>query len=66
MKKTHDQLLADAVRAHKEYEQGVAKLKAKRAQAFREAFLGPVSGREIATATGLSESYVGRVAKGER
>lgn len=66
MNANHDELLADAVRAHKEYEQGVAELKAKRAQAFRAAFLGPVSGREIAAATGLSESYVGRIAKGER
>lgn len=66
MSTNHDELLANAVQAHKEYEQGVAELKAKRAQAFRAAFLGPVSGREIATATGLSESYVGRIAKGER
>lgn len=66
MNTNHDELLANAVQAHEDYEQGVAELKAKRAQAFRTAFLGPVSGREIAAATGLSESYVGRIAKGER
>lgn len=66
MKTNHDQLLADAVRAHMEYEQGVARLKEQRARAFRAAFNGPVKGREIAEATGLSESYVGRIAKGER
>jgi len=66
MSETHDRLLAEAVQAHEEYERGVAELKSKRAQAFRAAFLGPVSGREIAAATGLSESYVGRIAKGER
>ena len=62
----HDELLAAAVEAHRDYERGVARLKVARARAFRTAFLGPVTGREIAEATGLSESYVGRIAKGER
>ena len=55
---TKDELLAAAVQAQKDYEQGKAELAARRAKAFKEAFLGPVSGREIAEATGLSESYV--------
>lgn len=62
----HDELLSAAIDAHRKYEAGVAELKAARARAFRAAFIGPVTGREIAEATGLSESYVGRIAKGER
>ena len=45
---TKDELLAAAVQAQKDYEQGKAELAARRAKAFKEAFLGPVSGREIA------------------
>lgn len=62
----HDELLAAAVEAHREYVHETARLRDVRARAFRAAFLGPVTGREIAEATGLSESYVGRIAKGER
>ena len=62
----HDELLAAAVEAHREYAKETARLREARARAFQAAFFGPVTGREIAEATGLSESYVGRVAKGER
>ena len=64
--RTKDELLAAAIEAQQQYERGVEKLRENRARAFRAAFVGPVTGREIAEATGLSESYVGRIAKGER
>ncbi|HAT1156499.1 TPA: hypothetical protein NJV00_000851 [Corynebacterium striatum] len=57
---THDELLEAAVAAHRELEQA----KELRKSAFLKALRGPVKGREIAEATGLSESQVGRIARG--
>ena len=56
----HDELLALAVEAQKALEDA----KVARKDAFLRAIRGPVKGREIADATGLSESQVGRIARG--
>lgn len=61
-----DDLLADAVRAHREYEEGVERLKNARRVAFRRALTGPVKATEIAGAIGLSSGQVGRIARGDR
>lgn len=57
---SHDELLEAAVAAHHELE----KAKELRKSAFLRAIRGPVKGREIAEATGLSESQVSRIARG--
>lgn len=66
MSKSHDELLEDAVAAQWRYEMLVEQAKKERSKAFRNAILGPVTGREIAKATGISESHVSRIARGER
>ena len=63
---THDELLKAAVAAHREYLETLEAARNKRENAFRNAIRGPVTGREIAKATGLSESHVSRISKGER
>lgn len=62
----HDELLEAAVAAQWRYEMLVEQARSERAKAFRDAILGPVKGREIAEQTGLSESHVSRIARGER
>lgn len=66
MSETHDQLLDTAISAHEELIQATELLKVQRQQAFRRAIAGPVTAREIANKLGISESYVGKIAKGLR
>lgn len=65
MEKTHDQLLADAVRAHEEFVITVEEARMRRQVAFRAATTSTVTGREIAEATGLSESTVSAIKAGK-
>lgn len=65
MKTNHDQLLADAVRAHKEFVAAVEEARLRRQIAFRTATTNTVTGREIAEATGLSESTVSAIKAGK-
>ena len=63
---SHDELLEAAVAAQYRYEMLVAQARNERQEAFKAALRGTVTGREIAKATGLSESHVSRISKGER
>ena len=60
----HDELLEEAVAAQWRYEMLVEKAKPERSEAFRRALAGTVTGREIAKATGLSESTVSAIKAG--
>lgn len=66
MTSPHDELLQAAVAAQQRYETLVAQAKAERREAFHHALRGPVKAREIAEAVGLSESMIGKIARGER
>ena len=63
---SHDELLQAAIAAHYDYLQTLESARSKREEAFMRAIRGPVSGREIAAGTGLSESQVSRISKGKR
>ena len=65
MTSPHDELLEAAVAAQWRYEMVVAQAKAERTEAFRAAFRGPVSAREIAKHVGMSDTQVKRIARGE-
>ena len=60
----HDELLEEAVAAQWRYEMSIEKAKEERAKAFRRVLAGPVTGREIAKATGISESTVSAIKAG--
>lgn len=60
----HDELLEEAVAAQWRYEMLVEKAKNERTQVFRRVLAGPVTGREIAKSTGLSESTVSAIKAG--
>lgn len=60
----HDELLEAAVAAQWRYEMLVEKAKRERSEAFRRALASTVTGREIAKATGLSESTVSAIKAG--
>ena len=64
--KSHDELLEAAIAAHRDYLKTLEDARSKREKAFRDAIRGPVKGREIASKTGLSESQVSRISKGQR
>ena len=61
---THDELLEAAVAAQRRYEMLVAQARNERQEAFKAALRGTVTGREIAKATGLSESTVSAIKAG--
>lgn len=65
MPKSHDELLDDAVAAQHRFESVIAKARKARQDAFLAALRGTVTGREIAKATGLSESTVSAIKAGK-
>lgn len=60
----HDELLEEAVAAQWRYEMSIERAKEERAKVFRRVLAGPVTGREIAKATGISESTVSAIKAG--
>lgn len=61
---SHDELLEAAIAAQYRYEMLVAQARNERQKAFKAALRGTVTGREIAKATGLSESTVSAIKAG--
>ena len=61
----HDELLAAAVQAHREFEAGVAELKARRTKAFKRALTGTVTAVELSKDVGMSNTQVSRIARGQ-
>ena len=61
----HDELLAAAVEAHREFEAGVAELKARRTKAFKRALAGTVTARELSRLTGMSDTQATRISQGK-
>ncbi|MCK6083050.1 hypothetical protein KZX32_06040 [Corynebacterium kefirresidentii] len=62
---SHDELLEAAIAAQYRYEMLVNQAKRERQDAFKAALRGTVTGREIAKATGLSESLVSKIKAGK-
>lgn len=60
-----EELLEAAVQAHRDYVRVVAEAKAARTGAFRAAILGPVTAAELARHTGMSDTQVTRISKGQ-
>lgn len=61
----HDELLKRAVSAQREYEAGVAELKAQRTKAFKRALAGTVTAVELSKDVGMSNTQVSRIARGQ-
>lgn len=61
---SHDELLEAAVAAQYQYEATLIKAQKERRRVFQAALRGTVTGREIAKATGLSESTVSAIKAG--
>lgn len=62
---TDDEALRAAVQAQADYELTVREAKAARSTAFRRALSGPVTAVELARRTGMSNTQVARIARGE-
>ncbi|OFN80051.1 hypothetical protein HMPREF2526_06050 [Corynebacterium sp. HMSC070E08] len=62
---SHDELLEAAIAAQTNYENVLEKARTARQAAFQAALRGTVTGREIAKATGLSESLVSKIKAGK-
>lgn len=62
---SHDELLEAAVAAQYQYEATLIKARNERRKVFQAALRGTVTGREIAKATGLSESLVSKIKAGK-
>lgn len=65
MDDTHDELLAAAVQAHCDYEDGIERLKRDRSAAFRRALNGSVTAVELAKELGISNTHIARIARGK-
>lgn len=60
----HDELLAAAVQAQRKFEATVDEARVERRKVFQDALRSTVTGRDIANATGLSESTVSAIKAG--
>lgn len=61
----HDELLAAAVEAQREYVDGMEQLRAQRTRAFKRALAGTVTAVELAGNVGMSNTQVARIARGQ-
>lgn len=62
---SHDELLEAAIAAQYRYEATLAQAQKERRKVFQAALRSTVTGREIAKATGLSESLVSKIKAGK-